>query len=192
MQHLKCAVRKKMQYLLSDIDSREKHYWSTKLSQRLQKLFLRFAFHKKIIGAFAPLDDEPFWPRALGGDWQTVFPVEIEGGMIFKKSSYSDLISQRMFGTQMLAPPQGAPAVVPEVLLVPGYAFTAQCERLGRGGGFYDKYSEAFSGWTIGLCWENQILPTLPCEDHDISMDCVVTNESIYYRRPQRDFLKRR
>ena len=164
------------------MDTWEKQSLSKDLSYRLQKLLHRLAFHKKIVGAFAPLSDEPFWPQFLDDCCRTAFPAQDGEEMIFKESLYKDLVSKRAFGTKMLSPKQDSPVVIPEVLLVPGLAFSRQGHRLGRGGGFYDKYCKAFSGSTIGTCWENQILSDLPCEDHDMAVDYVVTNVSTYYK----------
>ena len=164
------------------MDVRERDSLSKELSHKLQKLLHRLAFHKKIIGAFTPLNAEPFWPQSLSDCCQTAFPVQDGEEMIFKKSFYKDLIPKKTFGITMLAPKGEAPIVIPEILLVPGLAFSPQGHRLGRGGGFYDKYCKRFSGSTIGLCLENQILNGLPCEDHDVSVDYVVTNTAVYHR----------
>lgn len=64
-----------------------------------------------------------------------------------------------------------------DLALVPGLAFDKTGGRLGRGGGFYDRLlgDPAFQGIKIGLCWKAQLLPTIPCEQHDIVMDYVIT-----------------
>jgi 5-formyltetrahydrofolate cyclo-ligase len=60
-----------------------------------------------------------------------------------------------------------------DVLLVPGLAFSEQGERLGRGAGFYDQVLEDFDGMSIGVCFKEQLLEELPCEEHDMSVDLV-------------------
>lgn len=72
------------------------------------------------------------------------------------------------------------------IVLVPGRAFTTDGKRLGRGKGFYDKYFHSFFSsqkctkpYFAGICYECQILTDLPCEDHDITMDCIVTENRI-------------
>jgi len=66
----------------------------------------------------------------------------------------------------------------PDVVVVPGLAFTAAGDRLGQGGGWYDRYlAQVRSGCTtIGVCFAEQIVDTLPIEAHDITMDHVVTD----------------
>jgi len=72
------------------------------------------------------------------------------------------------------------------IVLVPGRAFTTEGKRLGRGKGFYDKYFHSFFSslqyakpYFAGICYECQILTDLPCEDHDITVDCIVTENRI-------------
>ncbi len=171
-----------MRYFLSNRNVWDNYYLLKDLSHRLQKLLHQLAFHKKIIGAFAPLNEEPFWPQFLGDCCQTAFPAQDGEIMIFKKSLYSNLVLKKEFGIKMLIPKEDDPIVTPEILLVPGLAFDEQGHRLGRGGGFYDKYCKTFHESTIGLCWENQVLNHLPSEDHDMTVDYVVTNASTYHK----------
>ena len=69
----------------------------------------------------------------------------------------------------------------PDVVVVPGLAFTAAGERLGQGGGWYDRYLAQVRAdcATIGVCFAEQILDTLPVEAHDVTMDHIVTERGI-------------
>lgn len=67
------------------------------------------------------------------------------------------------------------------VMLVPGTAFTRDGLRLGKGGGYYDRYLNGEPGHrTIGLAYDFQVLETLPAGDLDRKMDLVVTPTKIY------------
>ncbi|OYW44587.1 MAG: 5-formyltetrahydrofolate cyclo-ligase [Sphingomonadales bacterium 32-68-7] len=73
-------------------------------------------------------------------------------------------------------PPADAPVVVPEVLLMPLVAFTAYGDRLGQGGGFYDRYLAAHPATVaIGMAWDVQEVADLPTELHDIRINAIVT-----------------
>ena len=65
-----------------------------------------------------------------------------------------------------------------DLIIVPARAFTRTGERLGRGGGFYDKYMSlsGFRAYKIGIAYSVQIFDTLPCDPHDIKVDEVVTD----------------
>lgn len=68
----------------------------------------------------------------------------------------------------------------PAVVLTPGAAFTPKGERLGQGGGYYDRFLAEFSGLSIGLAYSCQIAPSLPQSGHDRPVDYVVTEETVY------------
>ena len=65
-------------------------------------------------------------------------------------------------------------------ILVPGMGFTENGVRLGKGGGYYDRYLETHSGHkTIALAYEFQILHELPAEPYDKSVDMIVTEKRV-------------
>jgi 5-formyltetrahydrofolate cyclo-ligase len=69
-----------------------------------------------------------------------------------------------------------APEVVPDVLFMPLVAFTATGDRLGQGGGFYDKWLAAHPETVrIGMAWDMQQVAELPVEPHDMRLTAVVT-----------------
>ena len=56
--------------------------------------------------------------------------------------------------------------------------FTENGVRLGKGGGYYDRYLETHPGHkTIALAYEFQILHELPAEPYDKSVDMIVTEK---------------
>lgn len=69
----------------------------------------------------------------------------------------------------------------PDVVVVPGLAFTKTGDRLGQGGGWYDRHLAQVRAdcTTIGVCFAEQIVDTLPVEAHDITMDHVVTDQGV-------------
>ena len=69
-----------------------------------------------------------------------------------------------------------APVVVPEVLFMPLVGFTAKGDRLGQGGGYYDRFLAAHPQTVaIGMAWDVQEVPELPTELHDIRLNAIVT-----------------
>lgn len=70
-----------------------------------------------------------------------------------------------------------------DIAIVPGLAFDLRCARMGYGKGYYDRYlCQAPKLYKIGLAYENQIVESVPCEECDIHMDAVVTEERIILR----------
>ena len=61
------------------------------------------------------------------------------------------------------------------LVLMPGLAFDPKGNRMGYGGGFYDKFLEAEPNHpTLALCYAFQMLPHLETEAHDIPVDYVL------------------
>jgi 5-formyltetrahydrofolate cyclo-ligase len=73
-------------------------------------------------------------------------------------------------------PGKDAPVALPEVLFMPLVGFTAKGDRLGQGGGYYDRYLAAHPQTVaIGMAWDVQEVPELPIELHDIRLSAIVT-----------------
>ncbi len=68
-----------------------------------------------------------------------------------------------------------------DIHLIPGIAFDPQGVRLGRGGGFYDRFLQQCSPEKIkvGLAFSWQIVEEIPAETHDIPMDLIVTEVGV-------------
>lgn len=66
----------------------------------------------------------------------------------------------------------------PDVVIVPGVAFTAAGNRLGQGGGWYDRFLPGLPESTevIGVCFAEQVLEALPIEAHDVSVHRVIAD----------------
>ena len=66
-----------------------------------------------------------------------------------------------------------------EIVIVPGVAFDRSSNRMGYGGGFYDRFLESTSAIKIALSHHFQLLDTIPAETHDIKMDYIITEKDI-------------
>lgn len=67
-----------------------------------------------------------------------------------------------------------------DLIIVPGVAFTKEGERLGYGGGYYDRYLQNLKGKVplVALCYEYQILDDLPTEDFDVKVDFLISENT--------------
>ena len=64
-----------------------------------------------------------------------------------------------------------------DLILVPGVAFDASGNRLGRGKGYYDKILRQTDAYKLGVCFAFQLLEQIPTEPHDVKMDRVVASK---------------
>lgn len=76
----------------------------------------------------------------------------------------------------LLQPSGDLPELVPEVLFMPLIGFTVRGERLGQGGGFYDRWLARHPQTiAIGMAWDEQEVAELPLENHDKVLTRIVT-----------------
>ena len=66
-----------------------------------------------------------------------------------------------------------------DLVILPGMAFDQKRQRLGRGGGYYDRFLQKYSGPTIAPTRELQMTEEVPCEAWDIRPDVVITESRI-------------
>lgn len=69
--------------------------------------------------------------------------------------------------------PAPDPAVI-DLIVVPGLAFTIAGDRLGQGGGWYDRFLVEVDCPTVGVCFSEQLVGDVPTESHDIGVDRVI------------------
>lgn len=62
--------------------------------------------------------------------------------------------------------------------IIPGVAFDANGNRLGRGKGYYDRLLPQIAAPKVGICFSFQYLQEIPAEPFDIRMDKVIINKS--------------
>lgn len=67
------------------------------------------------------------------------------------------------------------------LFILPGVAFTEKGERLGRGGGFYDRYLDKnMVDNSIALAFEDQIVKNIVTEPWDKGVNYIITEKKIY------------
>ena len=65
-------------------------------------------------------------------------------------------------------------------VIVPGAAFDSNFNRLGLGGGYYDKFlPRAVNAKKIALAYDFQIVDAVPTEPHDFKVDMIITEKRI-------------
>jgi 5-formyltetrahydrofolate cyclo-ligase len=72
-----------------------------------------------------------------------------------------------------------------DLVVVPGVGFSRDGARMGSGQGYYDRLLERVRPDCplVGLCYECQLFDELVVSPHDVFMDKVVTEASVYQGR---------
>lgn len=141
----------------------------------------------RTVGLYAAQASEPDLVGLLGAAGKTFcFPRISEDGLEFHRCHSGELLQAGPWG--LLEPDPRRCPVIPaleiDLLFIPGLAFTRAGGRLGRGGGYYDRFlgrvrPEAVA---VGVCFHVQLVAAMPLEIHDREVNWVVTEEEVIRR----------
>lgn len=132
---------------------------------------------------FAPLPDElDVWPvleLSLALGTTCALPFFDAEKQTYVAREIKKLATDIVVGKFGVREPAAGCAEIPlekfDLVLVPGMAFDLNGNRLGRGRGFYDRLLQSVSGVKCGVCYDFQLLASVPTEPHDVRVDFVLT-----------------
>lgn len=109
------------------------------------------------------------------------FPVVEDGGICFRIFEGSSEMKSGRFG---IPEPKGECLDGGfDVMAVPAVAYDRLCNRLGYGGGFYDRFMASCDLCVkVGLAYDFQIVSTVYPESHDEPVDIIITENRLIRR----------
>ena len=149
------------------------------------KILKKEKIDKKIIGGYYPVnfevDDLTLLKRLEKNKYTICLPVIKDNfQMDFYKWSFSDPLKINKYG---IPEPETKSIAYPDILLIPLLAFDKNLNRLGYGGGYYDRLIEKFEKTKkiikIGLAFSIQKIDKVPINEYDKKLDYIVTNKYI-------------
>lgn len=63
------------------------------------------------------------------------------------------------------------------LVVMPGLAFTENRDRLGYGGGYYDRFLDSNDCYTVAVAFDTQIIDFIPNESHDKKPSIIITDK---------------
>jgi 5-formyltetrahydrofolate cyclo-ligase len=178
---LKSQLRKKVLKIRENINKKNVQIDFNQIIKILKKERIS----KKIVGGYYPvnfeLDDLTLLRKFEKNKFTISLPVIKKNfQMDFYKWSFSDLLKVNKYG---IPEPEIRNIVYPDILLVPLVAFDKNLNRLGYGGGYYDRLIEKLSKKKkiikIGLALTAQKVDKVPINVYDKKLDYIVTNKYI-------------
>ena len=178
---LKSKLRKK---ILKIREKNNKKNIQISFSQII-KILKKEKITKKIIGGYYPVnfevDDLKLLEKFEKKNFNISLPVVKKNfQMDFYQWSFSDPLKINKYG---IPEPETKNIVYPDVLLIPLVAFDKNLNRLGYGGGYYDrlikKLSKKKNIIKIGLAFSVQEIDKVPINMYDQKLDYIVTNKYI-------------
>jgi len=118
------------------------------------------------------------------GGLKCCLPVVLGAGraLIFRQWQAGDSLEKGPLGT--LHPEPENSEITPDVVLVPLLAYDTDGNRIGWGGGFYDRTLAALrqcgNVLAVGIAFEGQRAERLPRGPNDVALDCVVTETAVH------------
>jgi len=178
---LKSKLRKK---ILKIREKNNKKNIQISFSQII-KILKKEKITKKIIGGYYPVnfevDDLNLLKKFEKKNFNISLPVVKKNfQMDFYQWSFSDPLKINKYG---IPEPETKNVVYPDVILIPLVAFDKNLNRLGYGGGYYDRIITSLSKKKkiikIGLALTVQKVDKVPINVYDQKLDYIVTNKYI-------------
>lgn len=193
-QQRKKEMRQDMKRVLSNLDKRWQAAAHVEVCHRVIEIIHReadrpitdvlawipsFAGEVDLAGVIAEMlkTKRVYLPRVVGAGAMEFIQVDAEWAINMEKGDHGVLQPRSGYGEALDGSQIGRLAV-----LVPGVAFDNRGARLGRGGGFYDRFLERTKDvdmLKIGVCWSMQIVPTVPTDPHDVHVDWICHEDGV-------------
>ena len=187
----KKQIRSSMKKLLLQLSEEKRSEMSLQVLKNLQKLDAWK--NAGTVLAFLSMKDEietaGIINAALNEGKKCAVP-RIDGEVM--EFYYIDSLSDKsllMHSYGMYEPSPSSPKVTDDdfksrmvLMLAPGLSFDSRCMRLGRGKSFYDRYLSKHKNECVkaGIAFQFQITDKVPAEAHDIRLDFVITEKTVY------------
>ena len=177
----KSEIRKKILKIRKNNFSKDKEVDFKNILRILKKREIS----SKTIGGYYPYNHEVNPIKILEKfeklNFQISLPkIQKQSQMNFFCWSNKDPLSINKYG---IPEPTSNKIVYPSVLLMPLVAFDKSFNRIGYGGGFYDRYIDKTKKnkkiITIGLAYSFQEVKRVPTNKYDIKLDFIVTEKKI-------------
>lgn len=181
-EHAKKALRKQMLQRRDAMSAQER----TQKSGQIMQNFLASEWYAECERVFcyvsfrSEVDTQELIKHMLS-DGKKVAVPRVEG----KEMNFyeiRDLADCEPGSFGILEPKNDGKSVIPakngkntDLMIVPGSCFTTRCDRIGYGGGFYDRFLAKHPIKTVGFFFDCQKADMIPCNEYDRKLDHVIT-----------------
>jgi 5-formyltetrahydrofolate cyclo-ligase len=128
------------------------------------------------------IDTRPILADALARGKRLCVPLCAEKGVMeLRRITALDQLAPGAYGIP--EPPADSPAVScdeTDFAVIPCLSCDRSGRRLGRGGGYYDRFLSAYRGGAVLVCRERLVRGELPVEPHDRPVPWVATERCLY------------
>ena len=136
---------------------------------------------------YAPIGKEIDVGAIRDEAWKRGIPVGLpvcnrkDRTMTFRRATPDTPLTEGDFGIP--APPETAEIILPDrntVCVLPALAYDSDRNRIGYGGGYYDRFLADFPGIAVGVAYEENVLRSVCAGKHDHPAAVVVTEKRVF------------
>lgn len=179
----KPQLRKEIDEKRRSLDSEWITSASLRMADQLQRLNVFrsaqcIALYKAISGE---VDLECLFETCWHVDKRTCIPVfnSAQKTYEFGEITAETVYVKGHYGISEPKNPIRVPTDTVDLIILPGVAFDTKGNRLGRGGGYYDRLLDGFSGSKMAVAFDFQLFLHIPHEAYDIPVSCIVTESQV-------------
>lgn len=137
----------------------------------------------RVVAGYAPqgaeIDPAPLMRRFEQAGARIALPVSLEPGAPLAFRAWRPHAELVRDAAGIMAPPPEAPALEPDLVIVPLLAFDRSGLRLGQGAGYFDRTLQELARrravFSLGLAYAGQEVAKVPAEEHDRRLDAILT-----------------
>lgn len=191
------ALRQSLKRLRRQLPESERQRAAADAIEHLRRLtwYRRARRLAAFIGSHGELDPRPLFEPAIAEGRELFLPVlhPFRTGLLwFCRWQPGEPLRNNRFGIPEPLPTASTllRAGQLDLVIMPLLGFDDSCQRLGMGGGFYDRTFAFRQRQTVmhtprlvGFAHELQRVASLPAQPWDVKPDIVVTNERVYHCR---------
>lgn len=108
-------------------------------------------------------------------------PVIQDTNLTFRQYTNNTVFTKSQFG---ILEPNGEDFTdynLIDLVIVPGVAFDRKKNRLGYGKGFYDRFLPSIKAPKMGICFDFQLIDSVPTDKYDVAMNYIVSENDIIW-----------
>ena len=175
-------------YIRKKITNLRKKKYSNKTidATKVMKLIKKNSIKNKRVGVYYPSNKEVstinLIKLLIKNNFSLSLPVvKKKSKLSFYRWNLYDPLKLNKYG---IPEPVGKKLIEPNILVIPIVAFDKDLNRIGYGGGYYDRFIQKierkFKCLKIGLALSFQEVKKIPINKYDKKMDLIVTEKKIY------------